>query len=361
MARLLQAEGGLPGMIVDRDRVRVGSAPGGCAAATYAPVVSVILPCYNEQDHIAAALTSLLRQDVALPYEVVVVDSSTDRSAGVVRDGFPSVVLVRRNGRLSCGAARNLGLRYARGSRILFTDADVRVPPDWVRLLAQGLEEADAVGGPIENGTPWSLTGTVNYYLEFCRLLPRRWRCTRRGWPFFAGANAGYRRDALNGVRFVSGLGEDVIVNHRLAAAGRTLRYSPVPVVRHVNKRGFRRVARYQYQLGIGGWRWRRCSETGSRWVMRWPVLMIGAPVLMLGHLLWHELRNLSWIGFAKILILSPVLVLFHSFWVAGFIAGERALTQEHSSGRERSPQVLRAHGEAVAGGEEAVASPPLA
>lgn len=321
------------------------------------PIVSVIVPCYNEEGHIAAALEAILHQDVELPYEVVVVDSSTDRTADVVRGGYPSVVLVRHTGRLSCGAARNLGLRYARGERILFTDADVRVPRDWVRLLAQGLEEADAVGGSVENGTPWSLTGSINYYLEFCRLLPERWGRVRRGWAFFAGANAGYRRVALEGMEFINNIGEDILLNHRLLDQGRELRYCPAPAVRHLNKCGFRRVARYQFRLGVGGWRWRRRSGRGNRWVMRWPVLMIGAPVFMMGHLLWRQARNLSPIGFLTVLGFSPLLVVFHGFWVAGFVAGERVCSQETTSEGKRSSEVLRSHGDVVAGGQKPASS----
>ena len=309
--------------------------------------MSVIVPCYNEESNIAGALECLLRQDAGFPYEVMVVDSSADRTPQIVRERFPSVRLVRSEVRLSCGAARNAGLRHARGDRILFTDADVRVPPDWVRTLAAKLEHADGVGGPLENGTPWSLTGTVNYYLEFCRLLPWRGARVRRQWPFFAGANAGYRREAL-GVEFGSGIGEDIILNHRLLADGCELQYHPAPAVRHVNKRGFRRIARYQYHLGIGGWRWRLHSGS-HRSVLRWPAVIVGAPLLMMAHLLWSQVRVPSPTGVMKVLILSPFLLGFHAFWVAGFLAGRKVCAAELASAVKRGDEVLRADDDVVA------------
>lgn len=119
------------------------------------PVLSVIIPARNEEQSIAACLDSLVAQAASfsaldflfiasdgLPYEIVVVDDgSTDRTAGIVRS-FQAVRLVVADALPpgwtgKCNACAT-GARYARGSWLLFTDADtVHKPGSLSRSLAE--------------------------------------------------------------------------------------------------------------------------------------------------------------------------------------------------------------------------------
>jgi len=85
--------------------------------------VSVIVPAYNAQATLAAALRSALQQSVP-PLEVLVVDDgSVDGTAAVAETFGPQVRLIRQpNG--GPGAARNTGIRAARGAWIGLLDAD---------------------------------------------------------------------------------------------------------------------------------------------------------------------------------------------------------------------------------------------
>jgi len=85
--------------------------------------VSVIVPAYNAQATLAAALQSVLQQSV-LPLEVVVVDDgSADGTATVAESFGPKVRLIRQaNG--GPGSARNTGIRAAHGTWIGLLDAD---------------------------------------------------------------------------------------------------------------------------------------------------------------------------------------------------------------------------------------------
>ncbi len=94
----------------------------GPAGASGARLVSCILPVLNGERFLAQALASILSQDVAVLDVIVVDDGSTDRSAEIAR-GFPGLRLHRQaNGGVA--AARNTGLRLARGELIAFLDAD---------------------------------------------------------------------------------------------------------------------------------------------------------------------------------------------------------------------------------------------
>ncbi len=94
------------------------------------PDISIVMPCFNEQAHVADALEALLAQQTDYVYEIIVVDSSSDRTPKIIESRFSDVTLFHSSTRLSCGAARNQGIRMAAGEKILFTDADVRVPID---------------------------------------------------------------------------------------------------------------------------------------------------------------------------------------------------------------------------------------
>src|SRR5437868_9362423 len=76
---------------------------------------SVIVPSYRSAPTIGACLTALLRQDLAQPYEIIVVDSSPDETPALVGRDFPQVRLIHRAQQTDPALARNLGAEQAHG------------------------------------------------------------------------------------------------------------------------------------------------------------------------------------------------------------------------------------------------------
>ncbi len=85
--------------------------------------VSVLIPAYNVERWIAAAIDSALAQDHPAIEVVVVDDGSTDGTAAIVESYADRVVFVRQANRGLAGA-RNTALRHASGSIIGLLDAD---------------------------------------------------------------------------------------------------------------------------------------------------------------------------------------------------------------------------------------------
>jgi GT2 family glycosyltransferase len=144
---------------------------------------------------------------------------------------------VRLDRRTSCGTARNIVVEHARGGLVLFVDADCVVPPDWLeRMVAARRDlEADAVCGAFANGTPWSLTGTTGFFLEFFRFLGPRGR--RRQVRHLLGGNSIFRRSLLLGERFADGnAGDDFDLAGGCRVRAHGSSFAPAIGVTHLNR-----------------------------------------------------------------------------------------------------------------------------
>jgi glycosyltransferase involved in cell wall biosynthesis len=107
------------------------------------PLVSVVMPAFDEEAFIAEALDSVLAQTYA-PVEVIVSDDgSTDRTAEIA-DGYGARVV--RQDRSGPAAARNAGLAVARGEYWAILDADDVMPADRIERQVEQLERHPEVG-----------------------------------------------------------------------------------------------------------------------------------------------------------------------------------------------------------------------
>lgn len=95
-------------------------------------MISIVIPLYNKASHIARTLESVFSQTYT-DYEIVVVDDgSTDGSADIVAEiSDPRIRLVRQPN-AGVSAARNLGIREARGEFVALLDADDLWNPDYL-------------------------------------------------------------------------------------------------------------------------------------------------------------------------------------------------------------------------------------
>ncbi|MDP1902576.1 MAG: glycosyltransferase [Rubrivivax sp.] len=123
--------------------------PAGAGVVKAGPLVSVIIPAYNAQAHLAECLASVSGQVHPFDLEIIVVDDgSADATAEIARRTAGVQCITQPNRGPS--AARNVGIGAARGEFIAFLDADDLWPPDklqaQVRLLQQHPELALAFG-----------------------------------------------------------------------------------------------------------------------------------------------------------------------------------------------------------------------
>jgi glycosyltransferase involved in cell wall biosynthesis len=107
-------------------------------------LVSVVIPVFNGERFLAAAIESVLGQTYR-PVEVIVVDDgSTDAGAAVAR-AFEGVRVIEQ-AQAGPGAARNRGVAAANGELLAFLDADDLMPADKLELQAEHLRTHPEVG-----------------------------------------------------------------------------------------------------------------------------------------------------------------------------------------------------------------------
>ncbi len=104
------------------------------------PQVSVIMPCFNGEAFLAAAVDSVLGQTYP-DFELIVVDDgSTDGSAAILARYGDRVRVIRQANRVF-SAARNVGVEAARGGFIAFLDSDDYWEPQFLEAMVQGMAD----------------------------------------------------------------------------------------------------------------------------------------------------------------------------------------------------------------------------
>lgn len=185
--------------------------------------LSVVIPVYNGGPDFERCLDALTASEFH-EYQIVVVDdASTDGSFDVARArGVEVLGLVARRGP---AAARNRGVAHARGSVILFLDADVVVRGDTLARVAAFFHARPGVAALF--GSYDDAPAARNFVSQYKNLLHHfvHRRSSSEAETFWAGCGA-VRREAFEAVggfderKYTRPSVEDIELGHRLRRAG---------------------------------------------------------------------------------------------------------------------------------------------
>ncbi len=178
------------------------------------PVVSIVIPAYNEEENILQTLLSLSNNETQWPVEIIVVNNnSKDRTAEMVTATGITCVNEPKQGITN---ARNAGLAIAKGKYILNADADTIYPKDWIEEMVKPLATNDNICSVYGRFSfiPIGNTGRFTYffYEYFADLM--RWlnRIFRDEAMNAYGFNSGFKREqglAVDGFNHPPGTNED--------------------------------------------------------------------------------------------------------------------------------------------------------
>jgi len=253
------------------------------------PRLSILIVNWNTRELLAECLESVIGDrlpvigiqspenrlpftDYRLPLtEIIVVDNaSSDGSAAMVRQDFPSVHLIENRQNVGFARANNQAICHSRGRYVLMLNSDTLVHPGALETLVALMDahpQAGACGPRLLNGDgslqhachPMLTPGREFWRLLFLeRLRPRatypmqRWDTTTpRRVEVIKGACLLLRRSALDQVGLLDDqyfmYTEEVDLCHRLAQAGWELWYEPRAVVTHFGEASSRQVREEMY------------------------------------------------------------------------------------------------------------------
>jgi glycosyltransferase involved in cell wall biosynthesis len=205
--------------------------------------ISVVVPVFNAEAHLALLMTSLLTQSLSSLEIIAIDDGSTDGSLAMLQEMARAdarlTVLSQANRGLSC--TRNLGLQHARGQWIAFADSDDWLSPKTLETWCKYAEDA-ALDMVVGNGFcfvehPGS-TAPVALFKDQAWttvLTGKAWitRSVAAGeWPHYAWLQL-IRRDMLvrHKIAFAEGIvHEDILWTVHLALAAERIGFVELPL-----------------------------------------------------------------------------------------------------------------------------------
>lgn len=173
-----------------------------------APFITVVVAARNEAKNIGALLEDLSRQNYTA-YEVIMVDDHSEDNTVAIAECMAAKYTsfqVLRNTYSGKKQALTEGVKHAKGSIIVATDADCRVPPQWLSSVAVYFQQPHVkmVFGGVR-------MQQRNFFhdlqaIEFSSLIGSGAATAGMGYPTLCnGANIAYRRDVFQEVNGYTG------------------------------------------------------------------------------------------------------------------------------------------------------------
>lgn len=170
-------------------------------------MISFIIPIFNAEKYLSACITSLVCQTEKDLQIILVDDGSTDRSLAIAQEWAAKDARLEVYHQPNAGqsAARNRGLKHAKGEYVAFVDADDAISQDWCEKHIAAIKGVDYVqSGYTRNGVQ-KTPSSVHQFTSPCMRL--------------------YRREAIAQMRFPEGMiYEDVLWSVDLWLSGATCR-----------------------------------------------------------------------------------------------------------------------------------------
>jgi glycosyltransferase involved in cell wall biosynthesis len=296
------------------------------------PLVSVIIAAYHSAAFLPRCLASIESQTFR-DFETILVNSSPDTETAAVAAAFPSVHFFQNPERLFPHAARNVGVSMARGSLLVFTDADCEADPGWLAALVAAHDAGrDIIGGCIDS----KATRNVSCGIHLLKYSPYLRGKPAGPIPLAATGNLMTSRTVwevagpFDGSIFCG----DALFSWKARKAGFAPWYEPTAIVIDQDE---------HYRKGFFSERFRRGREFGrvradcERWgIIRRGIGIACVPLATVSALAKTGRECLRSGRFADFVATLPFQVTAHAAWCAGEALGYAATTNVARGGSTR-------------------------
>ena len=250
------------------------------------PGVSYVMPVLNEVEHVEAAVRSLLDQDYAGPFEVILalgpsIDGTTELIERLSAEDPRIQGIANEVGSTPSGL--NVAIRASQYPVVIRVDAHSALPRDYTRIAVRTLQEtgADNVGGIMRavGRTPFE-KAVAHAYGSREGLGGTQHHVGGKAGPAETAYLGVFRRDRLIEVGLFNEeikRGQDWELNRRLRATGGTVWFTPELEVVYRPRSSLRRLIRQFVATGI--WRGELARRFGSANSLRYfapPVAVLG-------------------------------------------------------------------------------------
>lgn len=203
--------------------------------------VSVVIRCYNEEQHIGRLLNGIMHQ-THRNLEIIIVDSGSTDATLQIASKYPVHILKIPKQEFSFGRSLNIGCSAATGEYIVIASAHVYpVYKDWIAKLVEPFSEprVGLVYGK-QRGNEVTKYSEHRIFAQWFPLKAER----PQGHPFCNNANAAIRRTLWEIMPYneqLTGL-EDIDWAKRVMQLGHTLVYEPSAEIVHVHNESWQQI-----------------------------------------------------------------------------------------------------------------------
>lgn len=287
--------------------------------------ISVVIPSYNQLGTIQACIQSILNQKTERGFEIIVVDSSVSEIQQKI-EGIclidPSVRLIKEAKQTYPGAARNIGIKSAKGSIIALIDSDCIANEFWLEHIAESMEDDMVLSGVIRNGTKSNVLGTCSYLIEFNHFVD--FKEESKEIHAAATCNFACKKDIFDRFGYFSNRRafEDFFFCDLLSKNGIKILRKRNIIVTHLNRTSLGDICRNQKMLGKYSALVRKENDLSPQIIFKFPIFAFGLIAfryLSISSRLYNKKEGV------KFLLYTPYIIYILFYWASGFYSGAKS------------------------------------
>ncbi len=286
-------------------------------------LVSIVIPAYNSAKTLRHTLPSILSQEQDYIADIIVVDSSDDGLMPDLIAEFETkgVRFVNSGIRVQPATQRNIGAREAKGSVLVFFDADVILEDGYIEKLVGHYREGYKVGFGSVALPPFQrrkLVALSQYYLQLNEYLPVG---SPQEKPYVIGCSNYMEKELFDRIGGYPDLraAEDVILGMRLREFT-PIYFFPDMTVDHIFRESWKGFFRYEIVLGKFVARYKRTETESIAFRGILPVVLFPLFLAFKCYKIFPRLIKAGPKHIARSLLIMPFFMVGLFYWGIGFL-----------------------------------------
>jgi glycosyltransferase involved in cell wall biosynthesis len=286
------------------------------------PHISVIIPVYNGQEYARLCMQKLNEQNYPKDKtEIIAVDNgSTDHTVEIVKKMGARVVHESKKGP---AAARNRGLKDAKGDILILIDIDCLAEQDFIlnHVLAHLRFQTEnpkikLVAGSIEglNRNLWSRCDDYTSWTAFHSRLP-----SGREYTHCPSANISFRKalyHEIGGFDEKLRFGEDVAFCYKIADNGYETYFEAKATVKHINRTSFKAFIKHAMEWSSGDYLLKKTGYVSYKNRINFIVFQFESSLILFFEPFYYSFKTKRY----DVLFYTPFILLHRMIWFGNLI-----------------------------------------